>query len=96
MNRFDSYSIRSSDGKSHHVAFLYFLYSNVKQGKVIGWPSCIRDHKYARNEYLFNICFVCDPAADISPYETLVKKLSAYFVTLEVQVISVLMGYCPT
>ncbi|XP_071477108.1 GATOR1 complex protein NPRL2-like [Diadema antillarum] len=58
---------------------------NVKQGKVIGWPSCIRDHKYARNEYLFNICFVLEPGSDTAPYETLVKKLSGYFVTLELE-----------
>ncbi|XP_030828296.1 GATOR complex protein NPRL2 [Strongylocentrotus purpuratus] len=58
---------------------------NVKQGKVIGWPSCIRDDKYARNEYLFNVCFVCDSTTDVSSYETLVKKLSAYFTTLELE-----------
>ena len=34
---------------------------NVKGFKVMGYPIALPDKKYRRNEYLFNVCFVCYP-----------------------------------
>lgn len=49
--------------------------------KVVGYPVGIEDQqKYARNAFLFNLCFVCDSWARSVQYEPVVKKLSEYLV----------------
>ena len=34
---------------------------NVKGYKVMGYPIVLQDKKYKRNEFMFNVCFVCHP-----------------------------------
>jgi len=51
--------------------------------KIVGCPVCIEDKKYARNEFIFNLCFVFLPKTDTTQYEEVVKKLADYFTTLE-------------
>ena len=33
--------------------------ANVKGYKVMGYPIVLQDNKYPRNEFMFNVCFVC-------------------------------------
>ena len=35
--------------------------ANVKGFKVMGYPVVLQDKKYPRNEFMFNVCFVCYP-----------------------------------
>ena len=34
---------------------------NLNGFKVMGYPVCIENKKYPRNELMFNVCFVCHP-----------------------------------
>lgn len=56
---------------------------NALKFKIIGYPVRIDDHKYARNAYHFNLCFVCDDWARSVQYENTVKKLAEYFTMME-------------
>ena len=51
--------------------------------KILGYPIGIDDTKFARNRYIFNLCFVCEASKRTVQYEPLVKKLARYFVHLE-------------
>lgn len=51
--------------------------------KILGFPVCIQESKYLRNNYIFNLCIVCDAGKRTVQYESLVKKLSRYLVELE-------------
>ena len=51
---------------------------------MVGYPIQIDDAKYARNALMFNLCFVFDECANVSPYEPIVKKLGEYLRTAEV------------
>jgi hypothetical protein len=53
--------------------------------KMLGYPVGIDDKKFARNRYIFNLCFVCEAAKRTVQYEPLVKKLARYFVHLEAE-----------
>lgn len=54
---------------------------NALDIKVVGYPVGIENQqKYARNAFLFNLCFVCDSWARSVQYEPVVKKLSEYLV----------------
>ncbi|GAU95545.1 hypothetical protein RvY_07145-2 [Ramazzottius varieornatus] len=53
--------------------------------KVVGYPIQIDNAKYARNALMFNVCFVFDECANVSPYEPIVKKLGEYLRTAEVE-----------
>ena len=66
---------------------LYFLifFRNALEHKFVGCPISIENAKYSRNALLFNVCFVLAPDVDTIRYEGVVKKLSGYMVTLEVQ-----------
>eukprot|EP00794_Sanderia_malayensis_P017428 gene17428-19172_t len=51
--------------------------------KFIGCSVGIENAKYSRNALLFNVCFILDEDSFTNKYEAVVKKLSAYLITLE-------------
>uniref|UniRef100_A0AAY4E526 Nitrogen permease regulator 2-like protein n=1 Tax=Denticeps clupeoides TaxID=299321 RepID=A0AAY4E526_9TELE len=53
--------------------------------KLIGCPVCIEHKKYSRNALLFNLGLVCDSSTKTCALEPLVKKLSGYLTTLELE-----------
>nr|XP_034832492.1 GATOR complex protein NPRL2-like isoform X1 [Maniola hyperantus] len=53
--------------------------------KVLGFPVRIDNKKYARNAYYFNLCFVCDAWARTVHLEPLVKKLTEYLLSMELE-----------
>lgn len=53
--------------------------------KILGYPVGIDNKKFARNRYIFNLCFVCEASKRTVQYEPLVKKLARYFVHLETE-----------
>ncbi|CAG8704459.1 10874_t:CDS:2, partial [Acaulospora morrowiae] len=54
--------------------------------KVMGFPTIIRDNKYPRYNFEFNICFVFERSADTSSYEPVVRKVATIFHSLEVEI----------
>ncbi|GLD69372.1 nitrogen permease regulator 2-like protein [Lates japonicus] len=53
--------------------------------KLIGCPVCIEHKKYSRNALLFNLGIVCDAQTNTCALEPIVKKLSGYLTTLELE-----------
>ncbi|RXN24930.1 nitrogen permease regulator 2 isoform X2 [Labeo rohita] len=53
--------------------------------KLIGCPVCIEHKKYSRNALLFNLGLVCDARTKTCALEPIVKKLSVYLTTLELE-----------
>ncbi|XP_050559058.1 GATOR complex protein NPRL2 isoform X2 [Spodoptera frugiperda] len=53
--------------------------------KILGFPVRIDNKKYARNAYYFNLCFVCDAWARTVHLEPLVKKLTEYLLSMELE-----------
>ncbi|XP_071450602.1 GATOR1 complex protein NPRL2 isoform X2 [Hetaerina americana] len=53
--------------------------------KITGFPISIDNPKYARNAFYFNLCFVFDSWARTVHFEPVVKKLSEFLVTLEME-----------
>ncbi|CAI5687499.1 unnamed protein product [Oreochromis niloticus] len=53
--------------------------------KLIGCPVCIEHKKYSRNALLFNLGLVCDAQTNTCGLEPIVKKLSGYLTTLELE-----------
>ncbi|XP_076616528.1 GATOR1 complex protein NPRL2 isoform X3 [Chaetodon auriga] len=53
--------------------------------KLIGCPVCIEHKKYSRNALLFNLGLVCDAQTNTCALEPIVKKLSGYLTTLELE-----------
>ncbi|XP_029946812.1 GATOR1 complex protein NPRL2 [Salarias fasciatus] len=53
--------------------------------KLIGCPVCIEHKKYSRNALLFNLGLVCDAQSNTCALEPIVKKLSGYLTTLELE-----------
>lgn len=53
--------------------------------KVSGYPNAIKNDKYLRNVFIFNLCFVCDSKSRTVQYEPVVKKLSEYLENLELE-----------
>ena len=52
----------------------------------VGVPQCVEDDEYKRNELSFNVCFVFHQSArHVDDYHHLVRKLSTYVRTLEVE-----------
>lgn len=56
---------------------------NVKGMKVLGFPVVISDKKYPRNQFMFNVGFVCYDWSRSIQYESGLKKLCKFFLTLE-------------
>jgi hypothetical protein len=53
--------------------------------RIIGFPVCIHDPKYKRNQFIFNLALVLDEEDDFSSYVSVVRKLAALFRNLEEQ-----------
>jgi len=53
--------------------------------KIVGYPVGIESPKYIRNSLIFNVCFVCDDTLRTVQYEPVVRKLSSYLVSLEME-----------
>ncbi|CAD5229443.1 unnamed protein product [Bursaphelenchus okinawaensis] len=60
---------------------------NMYDWKVMGYPVYIRNEKYERKVYIFNMCFVVDKQDTQSDcmYEPLVQKCAEYLVDMEVE-----------
>lgn len=71
----------------HIIANSYFYdWCRTAMGKkLIGCPVCIEHKKYSRNALLFNLGLVCDAQTKTCALEPIVKKLSGYLTTLEVE-----------
>ncbi|KAK9461891.1 nitrogen permease regulator 2-domain-containing protein [Lipomyces oligophaga] len=57
----------------------------VNNSRVVSYPVHITGQSYARNQFLFNFCFVFARGADVSSYLPVVKKLGTMFEALEEQ-----------
>lgn len=53
--------------------------------RIIGYPVCIEDPRYDRNQFIFNLALVLERDADFSVYTNVVRKLAALFRNLEEQ-----------
>jgi len=53
--------------------------------KVMGFPVYIKDNKYDRNAFMFNLSFVFDREADTSSYEPVVRKVARVLTSLETE-----------
>ncbi|CAG8494827.1 12101_t:CDS:2 [Funneliformis caledonium] len=53
--------------------------------KVMGFPVIIREKKYDRNFFMFNLSFVFDRGADTSSYEPVVRKVARVLTSLEIE-----------
>ncbi|XP_013861874.1 GATOR1 complex protein NPRL2 isoform X1 [Austrofundulus limnaeus] len=69
----------------NHLFNLIICYSTAMEKKLIGCPVCIEHKKYSRNALLFNLGFVCDAHTNTCALEPIVKKLSGYLTTLELE-----------
>jgi len=58
---------------------------NMYDWKIMGYPIGIKDKKYAREIYIFNMCFIVgkDSGKGDDLYEPLVQKCAEYLVDLE-------------
>lgn len=56
---------------------------NVLEKKICGYPVMIKNEKYMRNQFMFNVCFVCHPWSRTVQYEPALIKLSKFLVDLE-------------
>jgi hypothetical protein len=53
--------------------------------RVLGFPVCIRDAKYYRNEFIFNFGLVVKVGEETGPYEAVVRRLAMTFTEMEMQ-----------
>jgi len=53
--------------------------------RILGYPVCLEDPKYDRNEFIFNFAIVLEEDADFTIYKPMVKKLARLFRALEEQ-----------
>ena len=51
--------------------------------KICGYPVVLQDEKYKRNQFMFNVCFVCHPWSRTVQYEPALIKLSNFLKDLE-------------
>ena len=56
---------------------------NVLDKKICGYPVMLKNEKYKRNQFMFNVCFVCYPWSRTVQYEPALIKLSKFLVDLE-------------
>jgi hypothetical protein len=52
---------------------------------ILGFPVCIKDSKYLRNEFMFNFGLVIPVTADARQYESVVRRLASTFTEMEGQ-----------
>lgn len=55
------------------------------QFRILGFPICVHDEKYQRNEFIFNFGIIIDAHADAVVYEPVVRRLATTFTEMEVQ-----------
>ena len=53
--------------------------------KILGYPMVVKDKKYKRNQFMFNVCFVVHPWSRSVHLEGPLIKLSEYLYSLEVE-----------
>lgn len=53
--------------------------------RLLGYPICLEEDKYDRNEFIFNFVIVLDESEEFSSYKPVVKKLARLFKALEEQ-----------
>ena len=53
--------------------------------RLLGYPVCLEDRRYERNEFIFNFAIVLDEEAEFSTYKSVVRKLAKLFKALEEQ-----------
>lgn len=53
--------------------------------RILGFPVCVNDEKYLRNEFIFNFGIVTKIESDNVPYEPVVRRLATTFTEMEVQ-----------
>ncbi|CAG7716173.1 unnamed protein product, partial [Allacma fusca] len=59
---------------------------NALGKKILGYPIQIRNEKYERNAFYFNVCFVCDAWARTVQYEQVLIKFAEFFHSLELEI----------
>ncbi|KFY98537.1 hypothetical protein V500_01637 [Pseudogymnoascus sp. VKM F-4518 (FW-2643)] len=55
------------------------------QYRILGFPVCVHNEKYARNEFIFNFGIVISTDHDTAPYEPVIRRLATTFTEMEVQ-----------
>ena len=58
---------------------------NVLKQKICGYPVILRNEKYKRNQFMFNVCFVCYHWSRTVQYEPALIKLSKFLIDLELE-----------
>lgn len=53
--------------------------------RILGYPVCIKDEKYERNEFIFNFCIVLSTKFSMLPYEAVIRRLASTFAEMELQ-----------
>ncbi|KAE8379117.1 nitrogen permease regulator 2-domain-containing protein [Aspergillus bertholletiae] len=53
--------------------------------RILGYPICMKSHRYDRNEFIFNFCIVLAEEEDFSTYKSVVQKLADLMHGLEEQ-----------
>ncbi|KAI5785901.1 nitrogen permease regulator 2-domain-containing protein [Geopyxis carbonaria] len=53
--------------------------------RLLGYPVCLFDRRYERNEYIFNFAIVLSRTSEFSVYKSVVRKLAKLFKALEEQ-----------
>lgn len=53
--------------------------------RILGYPVCIKNEEYERNEFMFNFCLVIEVEVDKTPYEAVVRRLASTFIEMETQ-----------
>ncbi|CCX05969.1 nitrogen permease regulator 2 [Pyronema domesticum] len=53
--------------------------------RILGYPVCIDDRRYTRNEFIFNFAILLDESDEFSTYKSVVRKLAKLFKALEEQ-----------
>jgi hypothetical protein len=53
--------------------------------RILGFPVCVHDEKYARNEFIFNFGIVIAAEHDTARYEPVIRRLATTFTEMEVQ-----------
>ncbi|KFY66786.1 hypothetical protein V497_00733 [Pseudogymnoascus sp. VKM F-4516 (FW-969)] len=53
--------------------------------RILGFPVCVHNEKYARNEFIFNFGIIISTDHDTAPYEPVIRRLATTFTEMEVQ-----------
>jgi hypothetical protein len=61
---------------------------NTPRHRIIGYPVYLEGKRYKRYAFRYNLCFVFDRMADLSCYESIVRKCARVLLACEVYIIS--------